>query len=175
MLVTYLWIGYSSLSHWWDSGCLCSPRHLLILLHFNSLIRFHPLTASLLRSGLDDTLTGVILMCWGGDGDFSEQHLSLLPFSADQWFSMLFFSNQEKGVIVLYLLAFSALFELCLMCDASKSTVLNWFKWTVWRNCMEIKLNFVSLMYLALQKVTFWCFFFLHWNFFGLYKLLYSS
>lgn len=64
-------------------------------------------------------------MCWGGDGDFSEQHLSLLPFSADQWFSMLFFSNQEKGVIVLYLLAFSALFELCLMCDASKSTVLN--------------------------------------------------
>lgn len=71
-------------------------------------------------------------MCWGGDGDFSVQHLSLLPFSADQWFSMLFTSGQEKGVFVLYLLAFSALFGPCLMSDddASKSLnrcVLNWF------------------------------------------------
>lgn len=49
--------------------------------------------------------------------DFFSSTLSLLPFSADQWFSMFFSSDQEEGVIVLFLLAFSALFGLCSMCD----------------------------------------------------------
>jgi hypothetical protein len=87
------------------------------------------------------------------------------------------FSLQTRNKVSLFCICYLFLlflaFVRCLMMQINNFELIHWigqFEGTAWKLNWTLQLYY---MYLALQKVTFWCFF-LHWTFLGCQSKVYN-